>query len=326
MAGPANKGGRPRGAKNYKNEVLINIIAGILPNGQYGWDQVAAVYMTAANKDILHDTDDLKRHWVKTLCNGMKKPTGGTGEKGERIHKCIYIERLILDKTHSGILGLSPDGDVESKDGGSGSDMSLNNNSAKVVSSPPPPVQDTTGENKEDEDSELAGIGSSITDQQAEQTTSRPPSRTTAARPASRNSTSSSKNQKTQNSSNKNKDRTSIAGSIAKLINLISTNADKGEEANVAKRMNILMMWQLDSMDMRMERREKEDRKEQDKQKKRQKKKRRKKRAKKAARQAVLEGQADHGGNGKVGPGTADDYSSISSSSSSSSSGDDSTL
>ena len=123
--------------------------------------------MTAANKDILRDTDDLKRHWVKTLCNGMKKPTGGTGEKGERIHKCIHIERLILDKTHLGILGLSPDGeDVESKDGGSGSDTSLNNYSAEVVSSRPPPVQDTTGENKEDEDSELAGIDLSITDLQ----------------------------------------------------------------------------------------------------------------------------------------------------------------
>ena len=139
MAGPANKGGRPRGAKNYKNKVLINNIAGILPNGQYGWDQVADVYMTAANKDILCDTDDLKRRWVKTLCNGVKKPTRGTGEKGERIHKCI-IERLILDKTHLGILGLSPDrGDADSKDGGSGSDTSFNNYSAEVVLSPPPP-------------------------------------------------------------------------------------------------------------------------------------------------------------------------------------------
>ena len=109
MAGPANNGGRRRGAKNYKNEVLTNIIAGILPNGSYGWDQVAAAYMTAAKEENLRDTDDLKRHWVKTLCNGMKKPTGGTGEKGERIHKCIAIGRLILDKTHSGILGLSPD-------------------------------------------------------------------------------------------------------------------------------------------------------------------------------------------------------------------------
>ncbi len=84
-----------------------------MPNGQYGWDQVAAAYMTAAKEVILHDTDNLKRHWVKTLCNGMKKPTGGTGEKGERIHKCIAIKRLILYKTHSSILGLSTDRDVE---------------------------------------------------------------------------------------------------------------------------------------------------------------------------------------------------------------------
>ncbi len=167
----------------------------------------------------------------------------------------------------------------------------------------------------------MVGINLSITDPQAVLTTSRPLSRTTAARPASRNSTSPLKNQKTKNSSNKNKDCTSIAGSIAKLIDSISTNTNEGEEANVAKRMNILMMWQLDLMDRRMERHEKEDCKEQCKKKRRQKKKR----AKKAAQQAVLEGQADHGG--KVGPGTADDYSSISSSSSSSSSsGDDSTL
>ena len=106
--------------------------------------------MTAAKEDVLHDTDNLKRHWVKTLCNGIKKPTGGTGEKGERIHKCIAIERLILDKTHSGILGLLLDGDADSKDGcsGSGSDTSFNKYSTKVVPSPPPPVEDTTGKNK----------------------------------------------------------------------------------------------------------------------------------------------------------------------------------
>jgi hypothetical protein len=97
----------------------------------------------------------------------------------------------------------------------------------------------------------LAGIDSSITDPQAV-TTSRPPSPTTVARPASRNSTSLLKNQKTKNSSNKIKDCTSIVGSIAKLIDSISTNTDEGEDGNVAKRMNILMMWQLDSMDRRM--------------------------------------------------------------------------
>ena len=190
----------------------------------------------------------------------MKKPTGGTGEKGERIFKCIAIERLILDKTHLGIPGLSPDGDADSKDSGSGSDTSFNNSySADVVPSLPSPVEDTSSENEDDDEhNELAGIElariySSITDPLAV-TTSRPPSRTAAARPASHNSTSSLKNQKTKNSSNKNKDRTSIVGSIAKLIDSLSTNTDEGEDVNVAKRMNILMMRQLDSMDRRMER------------------------------------------------------------------------
>jgi hypothetical protein len=90
----------------------------------------------------------MKRHLVKTLCNGTKKPTRGTGEKGERIHKCIAIERLILDKTYLGILGLSPERDADSKDSGFGSDTSFNNYSAEVVPSPPPPVQDTTGKNQ----------------------------------------------------------------------------------------------------------------------------------------------------------------------------------
>ena len=95
------------------------------------------------------------------------------------------------------------------------------------------------------------------------------------------------KNQKTKNSSNKNRDRTSIAGSISKLINSLSTNTDEGKNVNVAKRMNILMMRQLDSMDRRMAMCDKEDHKEQHKKKKRQKKKRAKKRAKRIAKKAT---------------------------------------
>ena len=145
----------------------------------------------------------------------------------------------------------------------------------------PPPVE---GETKEDEDNELnvielAGIlDSSMTETPGDTLNfPRPPSHSssTAAR--------SVKNQKIKNSSNKKRDRTSITGSISKLIDLLSTNTKEGEDVNVAKRMNILMMRQLDLMDRRMEMRDKEDRKEQSKKKKkRQKKKRAKKRAKKA--------------------------------------------
>jgi hypothetical protein len=189
---------------------------------------------------------------------------------------------LILDKTHSGILGLSPDEDEEG--GGSNSDTSGNNYTAEVAPSPPPPVE---GEAKEDEDNELSDelariLDSSMTDTPGDTLNiPRPPSRSssTVARPP--------KNQKTKNSSNKNRDCTSIAGLILMLINSLSTNTDEGENVNVAKRMNILMMRQLDSMDRRMAMCDKEDRKEQHKKKKRQKKKRAKKRAKRIAKKAT---------------------------------------
>jgi hypothetical protein len=32
----------------------------------------------------------------------MKKPTGKPGGPNDRIHRCIAIEKRILDKTHSG--------------------------------------------------------------------------------------------------------------------------------------------------------------------------------------------------------------------------------
>jgi hypothetical protein len=35
---------RQVGAKNYKNDVLILIVAEILPNGKYGWEAVAIAY------------------------------------------------------------------------------------------------------------------------------------------------------------------------------------------------------------------------------------------------------------------------------------------
>ena len=67
---------RRKGFVNYKNEALIKIIEGILPNGEYGWDAVAAAYQKVSNEEALRDTADLKKHWIKNLCNNMKKPTG----------------------------------------------------------------------------------------------------------------------------------------------------------------------------------------------------------------------------------------------------------
>ncbi len=92
---------------NYKNNLLICIVAEILPNGEYGWQAIAAAYQEALKEEAIRETDDLKRHWVKNLCNGMNKPTGRRGEPSDHIHKCIAIERLILNKTHLGLCGVS---------------------------------------------------------------------------------------------------------------------------------------------------------------------------------------------------------------------------
>ncbi len=76
---------RKKGVVNYKNNVLINIIEEILPNGELGWEAVAIPYQGKSNEEMQQDTTDVKKHWMKNLCNSMKKPTGQTGENGDRI-------------------------------------------------------------------------------------------------------------------------------------------------------------------------------------------------------------------------------------------------
>jgi len=87
-----------KGLVNYKNELLIDIVEDVLPNGEYGWQTVALAYQEQSKEDILRNTADVKKDWIKVLCNGMKKLTGRMGEAGDRIHRCIAIEKKILKK------------------------------------------------------------------------------------------------------------------------------------------------------------------------------------------------------------------------------------
>ena len=75
---------RRRGSKNYKNDVLIDIVAKFLPNGELGWKTVAVAYQEQSREEVLRDHADIKKHWIKKLCNEMKKPTGATGENNDR--------------------------------------------------------------------------------------------------------------------------------------------------------------------------------------------------------------------------------------------------
>jgi hypothetical protein len=100
-----------KGAVNHKNDVLINIVEEILPNGELGWEALAIAYQAKSNEETQQDTTDVKKHWMKNLCNSMKKPTGWTGENGDRICRCIAIKKKIMRKTHSGFLGVLSDED-----------------------------------------------------------------------------------------------------------------------------------------------------------------------------------------------------------------------
>jgi hypothetical protein len=65
-----------KGAVNYKNKVHIKIVGEILPNCEYSWQAVANAYQEENKEETIHYTTDLKKHWIKNLCNNMKKPTG----------------------------------------------------------------------------------------------------------------------------------------------------------------------------------------------------------------------------------------------------------
>jgi hypothetical protein len=102
---------RTKGSVNCKNEVLIKIINQLLPNGEVGWEAVCTAYFNQSKEKALCNTTDVRKHWIKNLCNNMQKPTARMGENDDRIHQCMLFEKKIMKKTHSVMIGLSSDSD-----------------------------------------------------------------------------------------------------------------------------------------------------------------------------------------------------------------------
>ena len=73
------------------------------------------MYKEESGEEILLSEDDLKKNWFCKLCNNMKKPTGRMGaDAKDCINRCIEIERRILDKMSSGVLGALSEEDCNS--------------------------------------------------------------------------------------------------------------------------------------------------------------------------------------------------------------------
>ena len=255
------------------------------------------------------------------------------------IHRCISMEKRILDKTCSGMLGLSSDDenaaskyvsddffgdeDVTSVEGG-GVDESLDlgqdeddddrNIDAAVASgnlTPPlPPVVPfaVAPNNSEVNDiGDISGVATVIA----------LPSMSTSSAPfdvrgALKRAASLVKAQKSKNVSNKNKERTLVAAMFVKLL-----EKDQSPSDSMATNMSMMLMKQMASINNSMDKHVRRERKGERRERKRHKKHHAKKRAKKAA----LKGFVDHGG--KTG-GVSSSNSSSSSSDSSNSSDSDS--
>jgi hypothetical protein len=366
---------RAKGAKNYKNDLLIPIVVEILPNGEFGWAAVALAYQEQAQENDPHNTDDLKCHWIKNLCQNMKKPTGKPGKNSDRTHRCIAIERKIMEKTQAGMMGIQESEDEDRGDEGDEEVLGEENTLRRL-----PPRASKTIANRsiraqlasnrvptaeivaDDDDARMIAEWETrreleefqdysnciddppspivaaytrvnavnVCDADGEFSLPTPPSLSQSVRCALKKAAegtppmlksvrsamvrteSLAKADKTKNSSNKSKERTSIAGSIAKMIDRIDSSSNSTLMAN----MNMMLMWQMEEINRGMKRRYKEERRER----KREKKCRQKHREKRNAKQRSMMELDDHGGK----RGEVSSESSLSSESSSSSSDDSS--
>ena len=316
---------RRKGSVNYKNDVLIQIISEILPNGEYGWNAVATAYQKISKEKALRDTNDIKKHWIKNLCNNMKKPTGATGENGDRVNRCMKIEKKIMQKSNSGLLGFSSE------------DENHNLSEAGTARD----EDDSRGEEGEDDDIFCTDPApdTNTTDPAPAAPVAIPPQNDTneseTVTPTAKNNDvirlalkkagSSSSSSKTKNSSNKNKERTSVAGAIVKLIEL---HAMPASSTNIGATATMTLLRQMERMNQSMDKRDRQEKKERRKRKKKHAKRKAKKKAKKAKKkakkQAAFELLEDHGG--KAGGECSSSSSSISSSSDESDSSDSSSI
>ncbi len=72
--------------KQYKANILIEIVREILPASAAAWKNVALLYQARSGEQLLRDPDYIKRHWYEKLCNKGMKPTGSSGGPNDRIH------------------------------------------------------------------------------------------------------------------------------------------------------------------------------------------------------------------------------------------------
>jgi hypothetical protein len=175
-----------------------------------------------------------------------------------------------MKKTHSGMIGLSSDSDSLSCDngdenlgggadegagrndvsGGLDFDLECDDEGNQIIVPPlPPPIRHSTVDEEVQQQAPVAG-------NKDEEDMTSPPAFDMLN--GMKSAGSSIKSGKTKNSSNKNKERSSIAGAIAKLI---EQGQPGGSSRELSANMSMMLMRQLDSMNRSMDERERREEK-----------------------------------------------------------------
>ena len=270
------RGGRPPGVRNYQNNVLIDIVERLLPQGLEGWREVAFEYQRESNEPVLRRGEDVRDNWVKKLCKNMKKPTGKPGDLRDRHFRCLGIERRIQDRANAAILGIdSAESSHRDDDGTKSSDDDDDDGAVAaaevgVVGGPPEDIQFSPIHEGGDVDEEVAaannaGEMNAAVARGEDAARARPQSLPLLNRASSAVSAAASQGgggskstaprrspssfvtesggeggQKTKNSTNR--DRVSLSKSIQRVAESLETAEEKGESGASGAMVSMLSM------------------------------------------------------------------------------------
>ena len=152
--------GRPIGAPNYNNNILIQVVELYLPQGLEAWRAVAIAYQRESMEEVLRRGEDVRDNWNKKLCNRMMKPTGKPGVNNDRIFRCIEIERRIQDEAAAAILGAESAESAHSRDDGDSALSDVENVDRTQDPFDPAfdPALDDVGNDGDEEDEEVVAV------------------------------------------------------------------------------------------------------------------------------------------------------------------------
>ena len=139
MSDKGGKGTR-KGKPNYKSSTLLKVIRSVLPASKAEWEEVANDYRIAANEEDERGYEDVKRHFIKKMCDSNKKVTGSSAPAAA-VLSAQTVYQQILEKEGGGDYGAEnprDDDDNEDRDGEDDGDEDDDENDGQDEEEEPP--------------------------------------------------------------------------------------------------------------------------------------------------------------------------------------------